>query len=72
MKTELLDAKETAELLGVTDRRVRALIKQKKLAAQKIGNSWAINKLDALKLQPKATRKAGRPVKPPAKPARKP
>jgi excisionase family DNA binding protein len=55
---ELVSAKEAARILGVTDRRVRAIIKSGHLPARKIGGGWVIAKAH-LKLV--EDRKPGRP-----------
>lgn len=58
----MLSVKESADMLGVTPARVRALIAQKALSAQKVGRSWVIKEediLDRLSRHPKA----GRPVR---------
>ena len=58
----MLSVKESADMLGVTPARVRALIAQKALPAQKVGRSWVIKEediLDRLSRHPKA----GRPVR---------
>lgn len=39
---ELLTTKQAAERLGVTTRRVRQLIEEKRLRAVKVGRDWAI------------------------------
>jgi excisionase family DNA binding protein len=60
----LLTTGEVAERLGVTVRRVQALITSGKLPAQKFGRDYMIDEKD-LKLVKE--RKAGRPRKAPAK-----
>lgn len=57
----LLSLKEAAEKLGVSARRVNQLIEEKKLPAQKIGNSYVINEDDLSKVQTYGKR--GRPPK---------
>jgi excisionase family DNA binding protein len=57
---KLISVKEAATLLKISDSRVRQLILSKRLPAQKIGNSWAIQKND-IKLF--SIRKTGRPAK---------
>jgi excisionase family DNA binding protein len=42
--------KYAAQVLGVSDRRVRALIKSNKLLAQKFGTQWMIKLKDIEKL----------------------
>ena len=55
-----LTTKQTAELLGITPRRVQALIEAGRLPAQKFGRDYMINEKD-LKLV--KDRKVGRPPK---------
>ena len=57
---EFLTTKQVAEKLGITPRRVQALIEVGKLPAQKIGRDYLINERD-LKLV--EVRKVGRPKK---------
>jgi excisionase family DNA binding protein len=57
---KLLSAKEVAEKLGVSDRRIRALITTGKLPATRVGNSYVIQESD---LKIVAERKNGRPKK---------
>jgi excisionase family DNA binding protein len=57
---KLLSAKEVAEKLGVSDRRVRFLITSGKLPATRVGNSYVIQESD---LKVVAERKNGRPSK---------
>jgi excisionase family DNA binding protein len=57
---KLLSAKEVAEKLGVSDRRVRFLITSGKLPATRVGNSYVIQESD---LKVVAERKNGRPKK---------
>jgi excisionase family DNA binding protein len=57
---KLLTTKESAERLGVTVQRVHALIKAKRLPAEKMGRDYFIRESD-LKLI--ADRKPGRPPK---------
>ncbi len=57
---KLLSAKEAAEKLGISDRRIRFLITDGKLPATRVGNSYVIQESD-LKLV--AERKTGRPKK---------
>ena len=61
---KLLSAKEVAEKLGVSDRRVRFLITSGKLPATRVGNSYVIQESD---LKVVAERKNGRPKKEAAK-----
>ncbi len=55
---ELLSVEQAAEALGVSPRRVRALIGSKRVPAVRIGRSWA---LDPSQLRSNA-RRAGRPI----------
>ena len=57
---KLLSAKEAAEKLGVSDRRIRFLITDGKLPATRVGNSYVIQESD---LKIVAERKTGRPKK---------
>ena len=57
---DLISSKEAAEKLGVSLRRVQALITSGKLPAQKIGNSYVLKKKD---LELVKIRKPGRPVR---------
>ncbi len=61
---KLLSAKDVAEKLGVSDRRVRFLITSGKLPATRVGNSYVIQESD---LKVVAERKNGRPKKEAAK-----
>lgn len=61
VSVKLLTTAEAAEKLGVSVRRVRALIREKKLVAQKVGRDYAIEE-KALK-DVKVYGKAGRPKK---------
>lgn len=56
----LISSKEAAEKLGLSLRRVQALITSGRLPAQKIGNSYVVNEKD-LELVKKRT--PGRPAK---------
>lgn len=56
---KLLTTTQAAELLGISDRRIRALIKEGKLVAQKLGRDFAIEKRALHKV--KVYRKSGRP-----------
>ncbi|MGI8542158.1 MAG: helix-turn-helix domain-containing protein [Aridibacter sp.] len=60
MSDNLLSTNQAAEILGVTPIRVRALIRDKRLPAQKIGRDYVIKESD-LKLV--KVRKPGRPPK---------
>jgi excisionase family DNA binding protein len=55
---KLLSAKQAAEILGVHHSRVRVLINEKRLPAQKIGGAWIIKEKDLEKVK---DRKPGRP-----------
>jgi len=57
---DLISSKEAAEKLGVSLRRVQALITEGRLPAQKIGNSYVVNEKD---LELVRERKSGRPAK---------
>ena len=57
---DLISTKEAAEKLGLSIRRVQALITDGRLPAQKIGNSFVIQEKDLELVQ---VRKAGRPKK---------
>ena len=39
---EILDTKKVAARLGISERRVRELIKEGKIAATRVGRDWAI------------------------------
>jgi excisionase family DNA binding protein len=56
---EAISVDQAAEALGVSPRRVRALIGSKRVPAVRIGRSWA---LDPNLLRPHALRRGGRPV----------
>lgn len=57
---DLISSKEAAEKLGVSLRRVQALITSGKLPAQKIGNSYVVQEKD---LESVKARTPGRPPK---------
>ncbi len=57
---DLISTKEASEKLGLSIRRVQALITSGKLPAQKIGNSYVIKESD---LELVKDRKTGRPPK---------
>jgi len=57
---KLLTANQAAEILGVDGSRVRVLIRQGRLPAQKIGRDWVIMEPD---LELVIVRKPGRPKK---------
>ncbi len=56
----LISSKEAAEKLGLSLRRVQALITDGRLPAQKIGNSYVVNEKD---LELVKERTPGRPAK---------
>lgn len=58
---EELTTKQAAEILGVTPRRVRVLIRSGRLPAEKHGRDWAIKLAD---LELVKVRKPGRPKLP--------
>ncbi|MFN0088559.1 MAG: helix-turn-helix domain-containing protein [Blastocatellia bacterium] len=68
MKLSVITTKEAAERLGITQRRINALIKAGKLPAQIFGGSWMIEEKDLALV---ADRKPGRPSKDGAKAAKK-
>ncbi len=57
---KLLTAKQAAQILGVDDSRVRVLIREGRLPAQKVGRDWVILEPD---LEFVRVRKPGRPKK---------
>jgi excisionase family DNA binding protein len=57
---KLLTAKQAAEILGVHHSRVRVLIREGRLPAQKVGRDWIIMEPD---LELVRVRKPGRPKK---------
>ena len=57
---DLITSKEASEELGVSVRRVLALIKAEKLPAHKLGRDWVIRRSDLDLLR---GRKPGRPPK---------
>jgi excisionase family DNA binding protein len=63
---KLLTTDETAARLGVTKRRVQAMIRAGRLPAEKMGRDWFVREQDLALV---ADRKPGRP--PAAKPAKK-
>jgi excisionase family DNA binding protein len=63
---KLLTTKQAATVLGVTDRRVRAMIVAKQLPAHQLGRDYAIEEA-SLKAVAKIERKPGRPPKAAAK-----
>ncbi len=60
MSEELLSTTEVAERLGITSIRIRAMIRDGKLPAQKIGRDFVIKGAD---LELVKDRKPGRPAK---------
>lgn len=58
MSKKLLTTKEAAETLGVTVRRVQAMIKDGRLQAEKLGRDYVVKESD---LDAVRERKAGRP-----------
>lgn len=66
MHEDLLTTNQAAERLGVTTARVRAMIKAKRLHAEKFGHVHMIRVEDLEKLP--AVRKPGRPKKQPEQP----
>ena len=56
----LINTTQSAKALGISQRRVQALIQSGRLPATKVGRDWVINKSD-LKLV--SVRKPGRPPK---------
>jgi excisionase family DNA binding protein len=60
MSDKLLSTSEAANDLGVSSIRVRAMIRDGKLKAQKIGRDYIIKESD---LTPVKNRKPGRPAK---------
>ncbi|MCY7348712.1 MAG: helix-turn-helix domain-containing protein [Pyrinomonadaceae bacterium] len=59
-KQNLLTTKQAAEILGVHQSRIYALIDSQRLPATRFGKSWIIEESD---LQLVAERKTGRPKK---------
>ena len=57
---KLLTAKQAAQILGVDSSRVRVLIREGRLPAQKVGRDWVILEPD---LELVKDRKPGRPKK---------
>lgn len=58
---KLIGAKEAAEKLGVSDRRVRAMIKEGKIKAVNVGGGYVIEESELENV--KVHGKAGRPAK---------
>jgi excisionase family DNA binding protein len=59
----LVGTKAAADRLGVSVRRVQAMIKQGIVPAQKLGRDWVIDEAELKRLS-SADRKPGRPRKP--------
>jgi excisionase family DNA binding protein len=57
----LISAKDAAERLGVSDRRIRAMIKEGKIKAVNVGGGYVIEEKELENV--KTFRKAGRPRK---------
>ncbi|MCD9186700.1 MAG: helix-turn-helix domain-containing protein [Pyrinomonadaceae bacterium] len=57
----LLSVKDAAEKLGVSDRRIRAMIKEEKIKAVQVGSGYVIEESELEKV--KVYKKAGRPPK---------
>ena len=55
---KFLTTYQAADILDISDRRVRALIKAKRLPAKKFGPAWMIQERDLKKVK---NRKPGRP-----------
>jgi excisionase family DNA binding protein len=62
MQTTLLNTQQAAETLGVSQRRIRALIASGKLRAAKVGQTWVIRPSAVIDLW-KEGRRPGRPLK---------
>jgi excisionase family DNA binding protein len=58
----MLTTKQAGEILGITARRVVALIYNGRLPAQKVGRDWIIEEKDLEKIR---NRRPGRPAKSP-------
>jgi excisionase family DNA binding protein len=56
-----LSAAEVAEELGLTSRRVRQFIKEKRLTAVKVGNMWMVTRESVAAFKGKP-RKSGKPI----------
>lgn len=50
---KLIDVKEAAKFIGITEQGIRKAIKEKRLLATKYGNSYAIKKLDVCRFRNK-------------------
>ena len=59
---KIFGSKETAKAIGVSERRVRQLIKLGILNATKVGRDWAVTEDEVLRLK-KNPRPTGRPRK---------
>lgn len=53
MQADFVSATQAAEMLDVSRMRVNQMIHEGKLAAQKVGSSWVIERSDVLSLMPK-------------------
>ncbi len=62
---KLISAKDAAEKLGVSDRRIRAMIKEGKIKAVNVGGGYVIEESELKNVQIHG--KAGRPKKDAAK-----
>jgi excisionase family DNA binding protein len=63
MNPELIDIREAAGLLGISPRRVRAMVQAGDLPARRVGGQWLLNRVDVQ--HPRAAnRSAGRPLSP--------
>ena len=60
MSKKIITTKVAAEMLGVTVRRVQALIKDGRLQAEKLGRDWVVKESD---IESVRERKVGRPKK---------
>jgi len=58
----MIGTAEAARLLGISPRRVAAMIQSGLLDAKKVGKTWIIDEREVTKLR-KRVRKAGRPRK---------
>ena len=58
---KLISAKDAAEKLGVSDRRIRAMIKEGKIKAVNVGGGYVIEEKELANV--KTHGKAGRPAK---------
>lgn len=58
---DYISTTEAAELLGCTDRRVRAALKAGLLAGERIGRDWVVNRKSVQSYRDSPKRTAGRP-----------